>query len=178
MTLTTVDPVVIYPSRIRVFLILLISITFVAAGTLMLLLPLNEIGITGKIFTLLGVAFSGKTGLFAITRLFSNMPALTIDIGGITDHASALSVGFIPWSDITSAGIFTFQKQKFLGISLRNPEAYLAKVSPFKRVLMKTNSSWVGYVVNIPQVTLSVQIEDLLVHIHQYKQMDGRISNA
>lgn len=178
MTHTTVDPIVIYPSRSRVFLILLISIAFVAAGTLMLLLPLNEIRITGKIVALLGVAFFGKTGLFALTRLFSNMPALTIDSGGITDNASALSVGFIPWSDIIRAGIFTFQKQKFLGISLRNPKEYQAKVSPFKRVLMKTNSSWVGYVVNIPQGTLPVPVEDLLVHINQYRQMDGRISNA
>ena len=178
ITHTTMAPIVIYPSRSRVFLILLGSITFVAAGTLMLLLSLNEIGITGKIFALLGVAFFGKTGLFALIRLFSNEPALTIDSGGITDNASALSAGFIPWSDIIGAGIFRFQKQKFLGISLRNPEKYLAKASAFKRILMKTNSSLVGYVVTIPQVTLPMPVEDLLTHVDQYKQMDGRIPNA
>ncbi|MDT7515316.1 STM3941 family protein [Rhodoferax mekongensis] len=177
ITHTTMAPFVIYPSRSRVFLILFGSVTFVAAGALMLLLPLNEIGITGKIVALLGVAFFGKTGLFAITRLISNKPALAIDSGGITDHASALSVGFIPWSDIIGAGICTFQKQKFLGISLRNPEEYLAKTSAFKRILMKTNSSWVGYVVVIPQVTISMPVEDLLVHVDKYRHMDGRIPN-
>ncbi|MDZ7918648.1 STM3941 family protein [Rhodoferax sp.] len=171
-------PTIIYPSRSRAFLNLLGSLTLLAAGSLMLLLPLKEIGITGKVIALLGVAFFGKTGLFALTRLFSNKPAVIIDSVGITDNASALAAGFIPWSDIVSAGIFTFQKQKFLGLSLRNPEEYLAKVSAFKRILMKTNSSWVGYLVTIPQVTLSMPVEELIAHVHQYQQMDRQIPNA
>lgn len=171
-------PIVIYPSRSRVLLILLGSIAFVAGSAWMLTLPFQEIGIKGTIAAWLCVPFFGTTGLFALTRLFSNKPALTIDSAGITDNASGLSAGFIPWSDVTGAGIATFQKQKFLGISLRNPEDYLAKASSFKRLLMKTNSSWVGYVVNIPQVTLPVAVEDLLAHVNQYRQMGGGISNA
>ncbi|MFK5283176.1 STM3941 family protein, partial [Lacticaseibacillus paracasei] len=84
-----------------------------------------------------------------------------------TDNASVLSAGFIPWSDIAGAGIVTFQEQKFLGISLKDPQKYLVKASFFKRLLMRINSSLVGYVVNIPQGILPVPVEELLAHIER-----------
>lgn len=139
----------------------------------MLMLPSGEIGIKQTISAWICIPFFGTVGAFALTRLFSKKPALIIDQSGITDNASGLSVGFIPWSDITGTGIATFQKQKLLGISLRNPQEYLEKATILKRLLMKSNSSWVGYVINIPQITLPVAVEDLQVQINQFKNATG-----
>ena len=166
-------PIIIYPSRNRIVLLFLGSIAFVAIGVWMLTLPPGEVGTKGTISAWICIPFFGTTGVFALTRLFSKKPALIIDQSGITDNASGLSAGFIPWSDITGAGIATFQKQKFLGISLRNPQDYLEKASLLKRLLMKSNSSWVGYIVNIPQITLPVAVEDLLAQVNQFKQAVG-----
>lgn len=166
-------PIIIYPSHNRIALLFLGSIAFVAIGIWMVTLSSNEIGIKRTISAWICILFFGTIGVFTLTRLFSKKPALIIDQAGITDYASSLSAGFIPWSDITGAGIATFHKQKFLGISLRNPQDYLEKASLLKRLLMKSNSSWVGYIVNIPQITLPVAVEDLLVQVNQFKQAVG-----
>jgi hypothetical protein len=36
-------------------------------------------------------------------------------------------------------------------------------------MLMKANSSPVGFVINIPQISLPVLLEDLLLHIHRFR---------
>ncbi len=90
-----------------------------------------------------------------------------VSIGGL---ASGMAVGFVPWHDITGAGIARFRKQQFLGIAVRNSEQYLARVGRLKRMLMKTNRSTLGYVINIPQVALPVSIEKLLAHINEYRR--------
>ena len=165
-------PVVIYSSRLRVSLILLGAALFVAGGIWLVMHPSR--GDTGMEW-LMGwacIVFFGAVGLFALSRLFSRKPALTIDHAGITDNASGLSAGFIPWSDVVDAQVIKFQQQKFLGLSLRNPEDYLANASSFKRMLMKANSSLVGFVVNIPQIALPVPLEELLGHIDRFRQAD------
>lgn len=170
-------PIVIYPKRSRVFFVLLISIVILAISARLLTLP-QEISIKGTIAAWLCVPIFGSSALFALSRLFSNKPAITIDNAGITDNASALSVGFIPWSDITGVRIGTVKRQKFLGLLLRNPEKYLAKASLLKRLLMKSNLSWGGYAVTIPQVALSLSVEDLLLHVMRVKKMSRETSNA
>jgi len=163
-------PVVIYPSRLRVSLLLVGSVLFVAGGIWLLRHPIPGDEFMGWLSGWASIVFFGAVGLFALGRLVSRKPAITIDLTGITDNASGLSAGFIPWSDITDAQIVKFQQQKFLGVSLRNPKDYLAKASPFKRMLMKANSSLVGYVINIPRIALPVALEEVLAHIERFRQ--------
>src|SRR5207244_7221356 len=87
------------------------------------------------------IPFSIIVGALAFSRLCSKKPALVIDEKGITDNASWIAAGFVPWDDITGAGIAKFRRKQFLGIAVRNPEQYLAKAGRLKRMLMKTNRS-------------------------------------
>ncbi|HEY6241680.1 MAG TPA: STM3941 family protein, partial [Burkholderiales bacterium] len=118
----------------------------------------------------IAIPFSVILGALVFPRLCSRKPALIIDEKGITDNASGMSVGFVPWDDITGTGIAVFRKRRFLGISVRNPEEYLAKAGRLKRMLMKANQRALGCVINIPQATLPVSIENILAHINGYRQ--------
>lgn len=163
-------PVVIHPSRLRVGLLFVGSVLFVAGGVWLLMHPIRGDEAMGWLIGWASIVFFGAVALFAASRLVSRKPAITIDRAGITDNASGLSAGFIPWSDVVDAQLVKFQQQKFLGVSLRNPQDYLAKASPLKRTLMKANASLVGFVINIPQISLPVPLEELLGHIERFRQ--------
>ncbi|MDP9912316.1 hypothetical protein J2W27_004442 [Variovorax boronicumulans] len=165
--------VVVYPSRLRMALMLLGALAFVAGGVWLLMHPFRETRVAGWVVAWASILFFGAAGLFALTRLFSRKPALTIDHTGIVDNASGLAAGFIPWSDVVDAQVFEFQRQRFLGLSLRNPQDYLAQASPLKRLLMKANASLVGFPVNIPEATLSMTVATLLTHINEFRHGNG-----
>ncbi|MCR6479769.1 hypothetical protein NU688_26675 [Variovorax sp. ZS18.2.2] len=166
-------PVVIYPSRLRVSLLLLGAALFVAGGIWLLMHPIGGDEVMGWLIGWASIVFFGAVAVFALSRLVSRKPAITIDRTGITDNASGLSAGFIPWSDVVDAQVIKFQQQKFLGVSLRNPKDYLAKASPLKRMLMKANSSLVGFVINVPQISLPVPLEEVLAHIDRFRRADA-----
>ena len=164
------NPIVIHSNRSQVLTILRSAIAFTIAGVGMVLFPDIEIGIEmiGRIVGWICILFFGTVAIFAFNQLNSTEPVLTINSKGITDNASVFSANFIPWSDIAGAEIVTFIEQKFLGISLKNPQKYLAKANPVKRFFMRMNSSLVGHIVCISPVTFSVPVEELLAHIEDY----------
>ena len=164
------DPITVHFSKGRVLLILVGAMGFLAVSIWLLTQPSAKVSFQGALAAWICIPFSIIVGAFAFSRLCSNKPALIIDERGITDNASGMAVGFVPWEDITGAGIGKFRKQEFLGIAVRNPEQYLAKPSWLRRRLMKTNRSALGYEINIPQFALSVSIETLLPYINEYRQ--------
>jgi len=174
----TVEPVIVQFSKSKVLVILMGAIAFLAGGIWILTLPSAEVSFRGALAAWICIPFSIIVGAFALSRLWSNKPALIIDEKGITDNASGMAVGFVPWSDITGAGIGMFRKQQFLGIAVSNSEQYLAKANRLKRMLMKTNRSALGYVINIPQIALSVPIEKLLAHINEHRKPHEARRNA
>jgi hypothetical protein len=165
-----VDPITVHFGKGRALVILAGAVVFLALSIWMLTLPSATLSFQGTLAAWICIPFSILVGAFAFSRLCSNRPALIIDEKGITDNASGMAVGFVPWDDITGAGIAKFRRQQFLGIAVRNPEQYLAKAGRLKRMLMKTNRSTLGYVINIPQVALSVSIEKLLAHINEHRE--------
>src|SRR5262245_38170615 len=96
------DRLLIYPSRVKTFLVLLGSIVFVVLGVW-----IAESGIArgpaaleGFIASYVGIPFFSACGLYAAYRLLRRRPALEIDWMGITDAASALGVGRLSWEEI------------------------------------------------------------------------------
>jgi hypothetical protein len=162
-------PIVVYQSRCRLAALLLGSLLFVVLGVLLLARHPASMSAKTTIAAAVGIPFFGACGLFILSRLIWRKPAIIIDNEGLTDQASAASVGFIPWSDIAYAKVvvltFRSSRQKYLGVSLRNPNNYLAKCGPLARVLLRANAGMSGYVVSIPQAALSVGLEVVLAHI-------------
>jgi len=164
-----VDPITVHFSKRGALVLLFGAVVFLAPSIWILALPSAKVTFQVALAAWISIPLSLIFGALAFPRLCSNKPALIIDDKGITDNAG-LAIGFVPWDDITGAGIAKFRKRLFLGIAVRNPEQYLAKVGRLKRFLMKANRSALGYVINIPQVELSVSIEKLLAHINEYRE--------
>ncbi len=60
------------------------------------------------------------------------VPGLVIDDDGLTDNSNMLSVGFIPWADITEISLAKgdFNRDVYV-IKIRNPQAYLEKAARY-----------------------------------------------
>lgn len=117
--------------------------------------------------------FSYST-VMSLKHLLSKAPILNINQSGIMDGASGLSVGFIPWSDILAAEITLIEKQKYLHIYLKNPQAYIKKASIARRLMMRVNLLFGGSTISISQLIMSENLEEILFKINQFKQADEK----
>ncbi|WP_049815958.1 STM3941 family protein [Ralstonia sp. 25mfcol4.1] len=154
--------IVIYQSRGKLAVLLLGSILFVVLCIFLLAKHPVSMSAKSTIAVALGIPFFAACGLFMLFRLLWRRPAIIIDYEGINDQASAASIGFIPWKDISHAKVVVFgsrHRQKYLCVSLRNSNDYLAKCGPLARGLLRANAGMSGYIVNIPQAALSVGLE-------------------
>ena len=170
------SPTIVYPSRERLLKLLLGSSAVVGCAVWILTLP--DAPFKALVCAWLGVPIFGLTTGFLIKRWAFRKPAVVLDEEGITVNASWLSVGFIPWSDVTNAGVTSYLNQRFLGISLQNSEKYFARVGFVKRYFMRTNASSIGYAVSIPEVTLPISVEELLGHVRCYLEAYGNRQRA
>jgi hypothetical protein len=154
--------------RGRLALLLCGALVFVAFDCWLLMPPYTNTGFDEFLFAGLGLPFFGLAALFILSRLLSRKPALVIDASGITDNGSLVAAGFIPWSDFADAGIASVGKTRFLGIRLRDPDAYLARSNALKRFLVQINMQLCGYPCNIPVTTLPCTVEELLATVKQH----------
>lgn len=165
-------PIVVYQSRARLVALLLGSLLMVALCMLLLARHPASMVAAWAIAAEVGIPFFGACGLLMLLRLLWRKPAIIIDDEGLTDQASAASLGFIPWADIAHASIVTLTgrplRRKFLCVSLRNPNDYLAKRGPLARALLRANAGLTGDVVNIPQTALPVGLDMVLSHMESY----------
>jgi hypothetical protein len=147
----------IYPSRIKLILLLTGALPFVVAGIFL-------IRSGGTAITVLGVvtvAFFGSASAYFAHRLIRPRPSVIVDQAGIHDHASVACAGFIPWREVRRYRTGLVGTQPMLAITVSDPGALLARVSPPRRMLMKPNHRMVGTPVNIPQVGLPIKIDEL-----------------
>ncbi|MGT2832276.1 STM3941 family protein [Streptococcus halotolerans] len=121
------------------------ALCFVLIGIVFLTVPSLSVQLAG----LLSIAFFGFCLVMYIKRIFRTHPLLIIDEQGITDHSSALAIGFIPWKDIENIEIRHMFNQIFISVEVTSHEAYLAKMTPLQRHATKANLK-MGYpLVNI-----------------------------
>jgi hypothetical protein len=163
-------------SRTKLALLLLIACLFVVAGWWMFDLDAAQIAAQRRynnpLFVhgigLLGLVF-GALGAVAIARkLFDTSPGLILDERGLTDNASAMSAGFIPWSDITGIQVQQIHRQRLLNVVLADPEAYLARCKPWKRLLLRGNLRMGASPVAIPSSTLAIGFDELVERVEEH----------
>ena len=116
------------PKGLLIFLLLIVG----AAGEGLLfgvLFPRLEGFWDFKLTAAVVIAAAVIWALVVVMRQSSKKePGLVIDESGITDHSSATSIGFIPWSDIlaVSEAKGDFNRRLFV-VNVRNPEGYVQK---------------------------------------------------
>lgn len=156
----------IHTPKMRLVLMALGSAAFVVAGIFLLSVPEGEAGAKAKLAAFVGIPFFGLCGMFCLVRLGSPKPALIIDEAGLTDYASMVNAGFIPWRDIKEVQITGFGNHRFLAVHVIDSEKYLARCHPIKRAVMRVNQSMVGTAITIPLSALSIGADEVIASIN------------
>jgi hypothetical protein len=166
------NELVIYPSKFKMVLLTAGALIFVCVG-LAFAIWRDEAGLTFWEFAFMAwvvIPFFGFCFLYACYRLIVPKPALIINHRGIFDNASALSAGLVEWDEIDKVFIYEYQGQRILGIIPLDVKAFLERQPVFKRWLMKVNTRLVEAPINIPQSTLPVKVDELVLKILEVHQ--------
>ncbi|CAM2793038.1 membrane protein [Streptococcus acidominimus] len=144
-----IEPIIIPSRKLGNIIYALGSLIFVILG-LILLLTADILPILVGLFA---IAFFGWGFIIFVKRIFNNQPLLMVDQHGITDHSSALALGFVPWQDIENIQLRHMLNQTFISVSVKDQEVYLAKMSAIQHNASKTNLK-MGYpLINISLYT-------------------------
>jgi hypothetical protein len=157
-------PIEIPLSRTKTSLLLAGSLAFVASGIAFLVfaestdLPpalLRAVGVVA-------IAFFGLCGAYALRKLFDDAPGLVISAEGIHDNTSAISVGPIPWADITGLRESVVTGQRFLVVDVIDPSKYTARGNLIQRAFKGLNLRSYGSPIFISANTLKIGHDELM----------------
>lgn len=158
------------------------SIAFVALGLWFVISPptiKNRIFINPILILVVGIAsilFFGLCAVMIFRKLQDNKAGLIIDKVGITDNASGISAGSIPWNDIKEIKTLRVMNQKFLMILVYNPTDYIGRqTNVIKRKGAEMNYKNYGSPISISANSLKCNFDELRIilqnHLDKYKTL-------
>ena len=166
MRATEMNDLVIPASRLKMLGQFVGGLVFTALGVNMMFYPVRY-GWWARLVGLVTTGFFGAVVLSILYRLVRPVPAITINAQGITDHASGLSVGLIPWDQVGEVREYRVENQVFLGIFPKDLDALIKKQPRWKRSAIRANLKMGAAPVNIPQASLGMRVSDLVREIEQ-----------
>jgi hypothetical protein len=113
--------------------LLLLSLMFVAGGVYM---ALSADTSSERNIGWACAAFFGLGVIAAAGNLLRGGTVFVFDLSGIKDESSGL---LIPWSEVSGCQIISMRGTVLLGVSFKNPDQFLAQVSPAKQKLARFN---------------------------------------
>ena len=181
-----VEEKVIGISKVKTLLILLGALAFVVLGVWFLTLDTQAIEAQRKfnspvlVYGIGGVAiaFFGACGIFAVKKLFDSSPGLVLNRQGLTDNSSAISVGFVPWSEVSRIEEHQIQKQRFISIFVDNPDKYMNAGNVLQRKARQANLKMCGTPISISSNALKMKYDDLYSVIEDYLSRYRENENA
>ena len=118
---------------------ILICAIFIFVIFMDLIVPMEGSSITVlwffRAFSLCILPMSISAFIFFVKKLFSDKPIIEVCDEYFYDDATMLSLGRIPWSNISYAAI----EGQYFTIYVKDRDAYLKKANPLKRLLIKMN---------------------------------------
>ncbi len=170
----SLQPMIIPASKGKLVKLLIFAIIFVIAGTFVLTIePDSRRSLMSIAFVRYSVAFAaiamGAVAiLYFIIKMFDKKPGLIVDPKGITDNASGVSAGFIPWEDIRHIYATQVMSEKFVMIGVSNPEMYIKRQTKFlKRKAMSFNYKAYGSPISITSNGLKISHDELLAILNE-----------
>jgi hypothetical protein len=161
--LTANGEIVIYPDGRKLFLAFLGACGFVILS--IVLIRIKDMDVVHRLelaaVGVVAILFFGSIAIYCVYRLLWWRPAVVIGPSGITDNASLLGIGHLPWSDVESVVSYTFRGRPMLGIVPRDLDGVVQRLSWWKRHAIKANLVLGCAPVNLPQVTLPGTTDDL-----------------
>ena len=103
-------------------------------------------------------------GLYLTAKMLADKrPALVVDRDGIRDNSNAIAVGLIPWTDVIGVSMISVMGQRFIVVSVTNPEHYISRQRNFlKRKSMQVNMRNYGSPITISTNTLKCDANELV----------------
>lgn len=86
-----------------------------------------------------GIIFFGYAGFILMKRAKNKTILLQADDQGVTDNSSAISFGFIPWTDVKRVYLGEMMGNVFIELELVDVDKYLSKVGGLKRKSIEMN---------------------------------------
>ena len=151
-----------YSSKLKLVGLLIGSVAFVAIFISMLSEPQGSLSFKAQLIAWIGLPCFSFAAVLSIYLLINRRP-----IVAITETALIVS-GFPPvkWDEISSAYIFEYYNNKYLGIKLKDKESFTNKLSPIRRLLLRLPKAKDWPLVSIGQAILPEPIETLLADIN------------
>lgn len=151
-------PLIVYHSRRRGVLVASVALTLLSLLLLTAPSPAERL-VGGACAALFGVS------ALMMARPRQRPPALILDSLGLTDAASGLAVGFVPWSSVTGVVVQSVRGQRYLSVLVEDPVAALAGADPANRAAMRANVALLGGPVNIPLRPMTIGVADLTLEV-------------
>lgn len=152
-------------SRLKNLIFSLLSIFMTSLAVFMLLSGLYEGNILYAIdlifIGLIGTLFFGAATLIYIRNIFIIRPVLILENDGFYENTTILSMksSLISWDEVKKIKNMPMMGQGMVSIFMKDQDAYLAKLTLFKRLITKMNIR-LGY-------------GEITINMNQIKDMDG-----
>jgi len=170
----SIQSIIIPISKGKLIKLLIFAVIFIIAGFFFLTIdPSSQRSLMNIAFIRYSVAFSaiimGAVGMiFFIIKMFDKKPGLVIDSKGITDNASGVSAGFVPWEDIRHIYTTQVMNEKFILIGVSNPEKYINRQTKFlKKKAMSFNYKTYGSPISITSNGLKANHDKLITTLNE-----------
>ena len=122
----------------------------------------------------LGIALFGALSLINLRKYFDRRPGVVLSEAGLLDNSTSVSVGFVPWSDITGVDTYRTFNQRTLVVRVSDPQKYLGGGNALARYLRKSNLRLCGSPVTITSTVLKIGYDDLMAEIQDYLRRYGK----
>ena len=110
------------------------------------------------------IAFFGAVALSATWSLFRSRNVYTFDRAGITDHHRGV---VIAWGEIKKVVIVSVQGMQFLGLVFHQPDQFLDRLSPLRRMFANFNERQQWCYWNFTFTGVTPGIDEALEYIRQ-----------
>ena len=165
------DIVTIPLNKLKIGLSILGCVIFVVVGIMLWLIADSQALYNPTLLRVVGavsVAFFGLIGLYVSQKIFDNKPGLILDSEGLIDNSSGVSAGRVRWDEITRIGVTRVGRQRFLTITVLDPQKYVERGNAFQQKLSAINLKQYGSPVQISSGTLKMGFEELAQMLVDY----------
>jgi hypothetical protein len=122
-----------YLSKLKLMKYIALLVLLLAVEYYCTTLPNLEARIVGWI----GLVFFGSGLIWLPIRFFRTGPQVVVSHEGIYDRR--LKVGVVFWGDVAAIYTRRIKTTEFLCLELRDPEKYLSRLPPWKRIVVAAN---------------------------------------
>jgi hypothetical protein len=127
-------------------------------------------GTFGLVLGIIGLVLFAPITVAALIRALRNRPVLVLDADGLTDRASLLAGGFVPWQEIQRIEDRPVRRRVFVAITVTDRAAFLARQSAWHRFLHRINGPMAAGDILIPDSMLPMRPAELVKTMRQMQR--------